>query len=420
MRQSLQDWEKYFEPYFQRVHLLGEIPLSSLECEEIGQFIQRLVLSKGQSEATNLLKRRFPRSFCMFLVGMGLYGYNEGDYWSAVRERTGINSPHQLGWGEIFLAALGEYRLPDFHEIQGHRFLAPILAHGGIPEKSLGDYFQYVIQPWLNKPELQGLNGKEYVPKALEHLASYPMVDKPIARFLEYGIDAACDFLERCRLMALATQQTGELPTPVEAGLPPYVLRGYRKFLDEIPASGTGKRLRPPLLMLDPYTPGFTLELPSQPLEALKLGAGDYLWQVSLRLCDAEGKAKPLTWVDRRVPVHHQGYDVLTEGDSLPLDEPAHEIEVRFTRRTETGSAPEDLEVLRAWRLHLQPTADQPPLVIFRYPDGAAVRWNQSLAAGKYWLLLPRSVTVDAEGGEFFEQGSPFFGAWDDWALQAW
>jgi hypothetical protein len=420
MRQNLQDWEKYFEPYFQRIHLLGEIPFASLECEEIGLFIQQLVKNKGQTDATHFIKRFYPCAFCMFLVGMGLYGYDEGNYWSAVKETTGINSPHQLGWGELFLEILNDYHLPNFQEIEGHRFLTPILAHGGIPEKSLGDFFHYVLQPWLKKPELAGLSGREYVPKAIEHLDSYPMVDKPIRRFLEYGQQAAWDFLDHCIEMGRAYQQDGELPTPVDVGLPPYVLRGYRQFLDEAPVSGSSKRLRSPRLLLEPYGPGFSLYLPPQPLEAASIGTGRFLWQIGLRLCGEGATSDHLTWQSERVRARRQGYDVLTDEQTVPLDDPAHEIEIRFNREVDVAENPNSIELLRPWRLYLRPTADQPPLVVFRHPGGSAVRWNQTLPAGRYWLLTPRSVTVLAEGGEFFEEGSSFFGPWEDWRLQAW
>jgi len=351
---------------------------------------------------------------------MGLYGYSEGDYWSAVKETTGVNNPHQQGWGDLFLDILDQYHLPNFAEIQGHRFLTPILAHGGIPEKSLDDFFQYVLQPWLKKPELTGLTGKEYAPKAIEHLDSYPMVDKPIRRYLEYGQEAAWDFLDHAMQMARAYQQNGELPAPVEVGLAPYVLRGYRQFLEKAPVSGSGKRLRSPQLLLEPNRPGFSLYLPPQPLEAASVGAGRFLWQIGLRLCGASAPSNPLTWQSEHVRARRQGYDVFTEGQLVPLDDPAHEIEVRFSREVDVAENPTGGELLRSWRLYMQPTADQQPLVVFRYPEGSAARWNQTLPAGKYWLLTPRSVTVQAEGGEFFEEGSAFFGPWEDWHLQAW
>lgn len=417
MRQSLLEWEKYFEPFFSRVTLLGEIPFSSLECEEVGSLIRSLIESKGQAAATNFIKRICSRSFSMFLVGMGLYGYSEGDYWTAVKETTGIDSPHRLGWGELFLETLGSYGLPQFEEIKGHRFLTPILAHGGIPEKSLGDFFHYVLEPWHKKPEYAGLTGREYAPLALAHLESYPAVDRPIKRFLEYGDEAAWEFLDQCLAMHRYTEQNGEIPLAHEVRLPPYVLRGYRQHLDDAPVAGSNKRLRSPLIFLDAVGAMFTLILPPQSIEAARVGSGYFIWQYRLRLCQDSGESPYTAWETRRFKAKSQGYDIVTREDEVPIDDPAHEIEVRFGPETD---ASDGVDVWRAWRLYLQPTADQPPLAIFRHPDGAAVRWNQTLPTGKYWLLTPRRINLLAEGGEYFEAGGTFYGSWEDWKIEAW
>lgn len=417
MRQSLSEWEKYFEPFFGRVTLLGEIPFSSLECEEVGSLICRLVKNQRQVTATNFLKRIYPRSFCMFLVGMGLYGYSEGDYWTAVKETTGIHSPHQLGWGELFLGILRSYDLPLFSEIGGHRFLTPILAHGGIPEKSLGDFFNYVLEPWRKKPEYAGLSGREYAPQALAHLESYPAVDRPIKRFLEYGDEAAWDFLDQCLAMFRFTEQNGEIPLAHEVRLPPYVLRGYRQYLDDAPVVGSNKRLRTPRLFLNAAGARFTLNFPPQSIEATRVGSGYFIWQFRLRLCLESGESSYTTWESRRFKAKSQGYDILTREDEAPIDDPAHEIEIRFGPEADTLDG---IEVWRTWQLYLQPTADQPPLAVFRYPEGAAVRWNQTLPTGTYWLLVPRKISLFAEGGEYFEEGGKFFGPWEAWKLEAW
>ncbi len=300
MRQSLLEWEKYFEPFWGRVTLLGEIPLTSLECEEVGRLIRTLVESKGQAAATTFLKGFCSRSFCMFLVGMGLYWYSEGDYWTAVKETAGINSPHQLQWGKHFLETLRAHGLPLFGEIKGHRFLTPILAHGGIPEKSLGDFFHYVLEPWHKKPEYAGLTGREYAPFALQHLESYPMVDRPIKRFLEYGYEAAWEFLDQCLAMQRYTEQNGEIPLAHEVRLPPYVLRGYRQHLDDAPVAGSNKRLRSPLIVLDAVGAMFTLILPPQSIEAARVSSGYFIWQYRLSLCQDSGRSPYTSWEARR------------------------------------------------------------------------------------------------------------------------
>ena len=122
-------------------------------------------------------------------------------------------------------------------------------------------------------------------------------------------------------------------------------------------------------------------------------------------------------WETRRFKAKTLGYDIVTQEDEVPIDEPAHEIEVRFGPETDAENG---MDAWRTWRLYLQPTADQPPLAIFRHPDSFAVRWNQTLPTGKYWLLTPRKISLVAEGGEYFEAGGTFYGPWADWKVEAW
>ncbi len=102
-------------------------------------------LAKG----TALLKAFYPLSMVNFLVGMGIYGYKDGDYWPAVEDSVGKLGPRIRGeWGKFFLSFLHKNRLP-FFDINQSQVLPSILGHGGIPESCLKNFFAETVFPLL-------------------------------------------------------------------------------------------------------------------------------------------------------------------------------------------------------------------------------------------------------------------------------
>ena len=136
----------------QTVRLLGEIPLSSVELDHLGTLI-RQTITPSISEGTRFLERQAPTSLACFLVGMGIVGYRDGDYWSAVRESTGlVDDPNwKRRWGRIFLDFLKTNDLPRFEIEGGLTYVTPILAHGGIPNSCLDEFFEKVLLPMIQR-----------------------------------------------------------------------------------------------------------------------------------------------------------------------------------------------------------------------------------------------------------------------------
>ena len=82
----------------------------------------------------------------MMTVGLGIYYYNEGDFW---RVFPGVYSPiDRSRWGQKFEKFLVDHdSLENFRSIRdegGHRYVGPILAHGGIPQSCLLDFFNLI------------------------------------------------------------------------------------------------------------------------------------------------------------------------------------------------------------------------------------------------------------------------------------
>ena len=146
MRQNLSEWEDSLKPYFGHISLLGEIPLTHIELEQIGNLIRDLINRKGQAQATRLFKGFYCRTFAVFLAAIAAHNTYR-DYWRVVSEAAGIpvQRMSQLRWGEIFLEVLDKFGMPSFPDVGGYRFVNPIRIHGGIPAYSLPDLFVYMV-----------------------------------------------------------------------------------------------------------------------------------------------------------------------------------------------------------------------------------------------------------------------------------
>ena len=223
MRDRLEDWEDYLALFFGRIRLLGEIPMSRFECDQIGSLIHELIDKEGQTGATRRLEEDYPRTFAVYLVAMGIHHYREGGeggYWTSIEEATGIQNPHQLKWGPRFLNILRAKGLPAFTGVRGNVFVTPILAHGGIPTRSLSDFFRHIVRPSIDRPELAAAPASEVIAKLIDLTTTQQSVDKPARRYLALTGSIGAEFLDRVRHMARTYFDTQDLPEADEIDYP--------------------------------------------------------------------------------------------------------------------------------------------------------------------------------------------------------
>ena len=269
---SLDKWEEWLRPRVGKVDLLGEVALAPEEAKELGSLIGALVRSLRWERAKEVLKESYPCSFAVYLVSQGIHGYEEGDFWSTVRETTGLDlSPAQTTqWGQLFESIVAKLGVVSFPSLGGHRYVGLILAHGGIPDYCLPDFFKHFIWPLVTCPQYASLSTADFIEERLHQSSAQYIVDKPVIRFLQYGGKIAEDFVERCRQMAIRAAETGAVPSAEEVGLPPQVVDMYREWLEGRSQPSLKKRgkYRKPVLLLDPWGWGLSLHLPSQQIQA--------------------------------------------------------------------------------------------------------------------------------------------------------
>ena len=141
--------ENKLSPITQKVSLLGEFPLSVEEVYKLGAFIKGQI-SENIQKGTEFLKNKTPTCLACFLIWKGILDYKDGDFWSGIRESTGLSDPKwQARWGKIFINFLKANGLA-FCDIQdAYRYVTPILIHGMIPNSCLDEYFQKILIPMV-------------------------------------------------------------------------------------------------------------------------------------------------------------------------------------------------------------------------------------------------------------------------------
>lgn len=224
----------------------------------------------GIRVCTEFLEEEAPLTLASYLVWKGVHDYQSGNYWDFVKHAIpALTLNYQIHWSHAFETILGRYRLARFAEVEGHRYVTPILLHGGIPDHCLPDLFEQLLFPIAEgRFEYTG-RPRDVIDDWLE--TSYEQrTDKPVRRFLKHGGKVAEDYLDRAiEAVQQVVQGAPQRPHP---GLSP-------GFLDELekwragrslpsPSSQRVQRLRLPEVILQPGGPNLIIVVPSQRLPA--------------------------------------------------------------------------------------------------------------------------------------------------------
>jgi len=147
---ELSQCEQRLSEAVQHVELLGQIRFSPADLHRLGTLI-RHAITPDAYQGTRFLARQAPTCLACFLVWTGITGYREGNYWNAVHEATGLPDDPNLEskWGQTFLDFVKANDLTQFGIEGGHKYVTPILAHGGIPDACLPEFFERIVLPMV-------------------------------------------------------------------------------------------------------------------------------------------------------------------------------------------------------------------------------------------------------------------------------
>jgi hypothetical protein len=249
--------ESELRPLLRDVRLIGELDLA----------LEGQVYLQAKSACGPLFRRRdfqclhwtCPASVALFLVAEGRHRYEGGSFWPNV-SLPGISDPNDAAAaGRAFLSSLEALQLETFEQAQlqehGHRFIMPILLHGGIPHYCAGDVWRLLLEEIRDGAD----DGDQLVANWRNRPYLISALDKPAQRFLRFGGEFASDLVQRMiDLVDLMTEigheearDLGASALAAETGLPSYLAEALL-FL-AIPLRRSGPRLPRPRVFLDPY-----------------------------------------------------------------------------------------------------------------------------------------------------------------------
>ncbi len=396
--ESLGDWEFNLVGRLSGIRLLGELDLTRDDLDRLSGDIRQFVLHVGPPAASEALLHRYPTAAACFLVFSGIYDYQQGTYWDAIDRRIG---PRRIAWGTIFEAALKRHRLeafPEFDDESAHRYVSRILAHGGIPDYSLQDYFSLIARV-SGRAEWRSVSASALITDWGERDFSFRQIDKPVQRFLVHGSHVAEDFLQRSLEMMETALTSGSAPAASEFGLPERLTAPLAKWLEsrsgDVITERRQRGLRSPNLIYDPWgIDKLVFEFPSQ-------------------------------------VVSHDAY---TASWSLRTDERSDQWSTRVRRGERTESMSAEAVVPRSsrkWTVSFQVNETDVsvwhfagrdaarPLIAFDPDTGHLLRWSQGLPARDLWLVFPSSSDVHTVSTDGIDKPIPvierlpsFHGGW--------
>ncbi|WP_198961637.1 hypothetical protein [Pseudonocardia sp. MH-G8] len=390
-----QRWRKRIEVVSLAAEVLDVIPVARRE-----QALTALGILYQKSRDRPDLLRRWPAVHVIATAGVAADNYEHGTYWPRLLEMLGVEGHpgFQHEWGQAFLDNLHRLHLPTFDsgsEDAGSKFVGRILMHAGVPTFCLRDYYRLIRS---GRTRFPGLEPAEFVSWAASRASRNQLhnVDKPVARFLQYGGDFAVDVTDRIYdlLDALAAGGDGtDVPLPERFRLVAQEMRDDGEIVharSRTSRAGQGEIDQRPRLALDPFGQGLLLRLPA----VGEAPDGSAVWIVNL------------DETTRHIPTSL----------FLPeFGEPAPPTDVPIPAPVRTAS------VAMAGREDLTTTLpvvdDADPLLAFA-EDGLLVQPGLPLPGRPTWLLfagVPDDVRIVGNAPVLSE--SPLPPGWAGWCL---
>jgi hypothetical protein len=248
--------ERELEDRLRGCRMVCEIGLDAALHERVEAALGYLLTGTGDIDR---IGRIYPALLGVYLVGHGVYRYQGGTYWSS------MPIPQLREAGPAFERALRRLGLETFENIVvgdgAHRFVGPIVAHGGIPKYSLGDYFGLLARGLRRAAMAEDLLSMWRSQKT-----SFVQIDRPVRRFMLFGGDLAIDYIDRSIDLFREHARSSSVIPPAQVGLPPYVVASFKKFIAElggVPIAESLRRESRARIVIDPWDgTGPVAELP--------------------------------------------------------------------------------------------------------------------------------------------------------------
>jgi len=406
---NLEQWEQWLIPFFGvPLRIIGEIPLSYRDMEEMGELVKSFIVEKGINKATTRLVNNYPHVFITLMSSFAAYN-DQQNFWDAFAKFIGTEHQNLSNyvWRHHYVELAEKFGLKVFTFSDDRTpYVTTIRFQGGIPTYSLPDYFEYMVLPAVQR---EGLREVEPT-KALEYLISHIYsVDSPVLDFLENSGELGIEFFsESCRMARYALTHHNDIIAIDEVDLPPYVVYAFEDFLEQ--TEDEKQHWRKPELLAAPYSEdaAVILHLPEQEIN-LELFTRKIQW-----LIEIDGHNELL-----EIPctVFRQRENIVTKESFHPIQGTTNLITVSIHAISEETK---ERQELRSWNLPLVPAPGKTPLLAFN-AAGQRVFFTTGLPAEPLYLLIPVNSELAVQGESHrIEELIPLVGSWRDWKMEFW
>ncbi len=363
------EFELDMEQRLQGKTLLGEVVFDEERCDWVASALKKTVQHSGSAGLLEA-QREFPLTVALWLVNEAFFNFTSGKYWPPVLGKIGItevgNTSVRLG--QAFLKFLEKRNLPRFRRIKTRwSYLGPILAHCGVPESCLAEFFERVVPRAIEygAHTSQGFEGLK------DSIASLYLT-KPTERFIVFGDKVAHDFVRRSADMFQFWQSQGGVLDSAYDALPARVVEAFEEWKSTAEKSRrTDTVVRPsvrrPVALLDPRQ-GFCLTLPEQ---SVKSGQHDLQWVVEADASEPE-----------IFPATTEPGEQRTQSREVAFAEPFASLKVQLL---ESG------DLLGSW--DFQGITQNSPLLFFE-PELNRILVRRSIEAGPLGIVHPKDWDV--------------------------
>jgi hypothetical protein len=404
---ALDQWERRLKPQFKRsLRIIGEIPLTRSDIEDMATGFRSCIERSGIAEATRQLTGKYPHVFLAFLAGFAAHN-TEQSYWIALGNHLGIDHTKLFNhrWHHTFQEEVKRRGLQYFNYLDAATpYVTTVRFHGGIPAYSLPDFFERLVLPTVKRPALNEAPTRDAMAAVLR--TAY-FVDSPVINFLENSDRLGLEFFDSCRRMTRHYMETrGELLSAEELGLPEYVVEIVCLV------HGAGRRAKRAYTQagyrINPYDQRdrLLLLLPEQEIP-LRYAAGTMQWEISW-----PGLTEPerLTCNMRR-----RRQDTVVDEIYFPITASPACIKIALIYN-ENGRQ----ECLRRWTQPLLFVGRPTPIFAFS-SSGVLINSSTTLPAGVLILAYPLDAEICLEGpGQKTEEYGAMEGNWGGWQIHAW
>ncbi len=387
-----------------KITLLCEYPVSNDEFEKLRDDLFKL----HQSNPKILFQ--YPSLVSLLLVELGYRCYKQGDYWTPVKNLFHVISNDNLlnfinNLSNTFQGFLKSNNLPTFRNIPGHCNITPILAHCGIPEYCLNDYFNHILIPIATGKWGIEFDDIDEIRDEIKNRNLY-QVDKPVQRFLINGGKFAQDFIDRTVIMAKDTLELlyeNNLYLPPENGFELYKIpkRIYEKYveyfinnsdilLDLI--TNTCGIIRKPKFILDPDEEVLRIIIPTQKIK-IDSGSPNIYFEFD------------------NVPQQYELKILYKDSEYIHTEEYSHVINYPFKHITIRFSTKNSSKDIKKWEY--KDIFSNP--LFFEYESGILIK--DEIRDSSCWVLIPDNYHLDTVKYQSFNVPIQLSGNWNRYSI---